>query len=77
MRELAGVEPEVAWHVDEAGGMLTAILPLPGDARGPLGLSVIVEDIDGNRSFWALAHPPGAPDFHHAACFTAQVPPAD
>lgn len=34
-----------------------------------LGLSAIIEDLDGTRSYWALAHPAGAPDFHHAACF--------
>ena len=39
-------------------------------------LSAIIEDTNGNRSFWALAHPPGEPDFHDAACFAAQVPPA-
>jgi len=35
------------------------------------------EDTGGNRSFWALAHPSGQPDFHHPACFAAELPPAD
>ncbi|MGZ8218805.1 DOMON-like domain-containing protein [Methylomagnum sp.] len=34
-----------------------------------LGLSAIIETEDGGISFWALAHPPGRPDFHHAAGF--------
>ena len=30
-----------------------------------LGLSAVVEDRSGNKSYWALAHPAGKPDFHH------------
>ncbi|MEO5972801.1 MAG: DOMON-like domain-containing protein [Sphingomicrobium sp.] len=39
-----------------------------------LGLSAVLEEKDGAKSFWALAHPPGAPDFHHPDCFAAQLP---
>jgi hypothetical protein len=35
-----------------------------------LGLSTVVEDTRGALSYWALAHPPGPPDFHHAEGFT-------
>jgi hypothetical protein len=41
-----------------------------------IGLSAVIEDKDGAKSYWALAHPPGAPDFHHKDCFAAVVPPA-
>jgi hypothetical protein len=34
-----------------------------------LGLSAVIEETDGTKSCWALAHPPGKPDFHHADCF--------
>ena len=46
------------------------------DAGQPwqLGLSAILEEKDGTKSFWALAHPPGDPDFHHPDCFAAQLP---
>jgi hypothetical protein len=42
---------------------------------GPLalGLSVVVEEVDGGMSYWALAHPPGRPDFHHRAGFALEV----
>jgi hypothetical protein len=30
-----------------------------------LGLAAVVEDTRGALSYWALAHPPGRPDFHH------------
>ncbi|MEQ1618298.1 MAG: DOMON-like domain-containing protein [Terricaulis sp.] len=38
---------------------------------GPLriGASAVVEEINGDKSFWALAHPHGKPDFHHLDCF--------
>ncbi len=39
-----------------------------------LGLSAVIEETDGTKSYWALAHPPGAPDFHHPTCFAATLP---
>ncbi len=41
-----------------------------------LGLSAVVEDAKGHLSYWALAHPPGKPDFHHTVCFTLELPGA-
>ena len=38
-----------------------------------LGLSAIIEAKDGTKSYWALAHPPGPPDFHNRDCFTARL----
>jgi hypothetical protein len=38
-----------------------------------LGLSAVVEDTDGVLSNWALRHPPGKPDFHHADAFALQL----
>ena len=42
-----------------------------------LALSAVIEEIDGNKSYWALAHPPGDPDFHHSDCFAAELPIAE
>jgi hypothetical protein len=42
---------------------------LPRDARWRLGLAAVLEETSGGKSYWALAHPPGKPDFHHADCF--------
>ena len=47
---------------------------VPDLSSGRLGLSAVVEEVGGRRSYWALAHPPGAPDFHHPACFVARLP---
>lgn len=38
-----------------------------------LGLSAVVEDVDGILSYWALRHPSGKPDFHHADAFALQL----
>lgn len=38
-----------------------------------LGLSAIIEAKDGSKSYWALAHAPGPPDFHNRDCFTARL----
>lgn len=39
-----------------------------------IGLSAVIEETDGTKSYWALAHPPGAPDFHHDTCFALELP---
>ncbi len=38
---------------------------------GPLriGASAVIEEKNGDKSYWALSHPPGKPDFHHLDCF--------
>jgi len=47
---------------------------LPPDAPWRLGLSAVIEEVDGRTSHWALAHPPGRADFHHPDCFAAELP---
>ncbi len=39
-----------------------------------MALTAVLEEEGGVKSFWSLAHPPGAPDFHHPACFAAKLP---
>src|SRR5580700_9638862 len=38
-----------------------------------LGLSAVIEETNGRKSYWALTHPPGKPDFHHSDCFAAEL----
>lgn len=52
------------------------VLELPPEARR-LALSAVIEDIDGTISYWALAHPPGKPDFHHPDSFALTLPPLE
>jgi hypothetical protein len=49
---------------------------LPRDRSWLLGLSAVIEDATGGVSYWALAHPPGKPDFHHADSFACEFSPA-
>jgi hypothetical protein len=46
---------------------------LPSDAVWHLGLSAVIEETNGRKSYWALAHPPGGPDFHHSDCFRLEL----
>lgn len=42
-----------------------------------MGLCAVIEETDGTKSYWALAHPPGdKPDFHDPACFALELPAA-
>jgi hypothetical protein len=45
--------------------------------EGPLrlGISAIIEETDGTKSYWALAHPQGKPDFHHIDGFALALAP--
>jgi hypothetical protein len=56
------------------------IATLPGlspCASWKAAVCAVIEETDGTKSYWALAHPPGKPDFHHPACFTALLPAPD
>ncbi len=46
---------------------------LPRDATWRLGLAAVIEETGGRKSYWALAHPPGQPDFHHSDCFACEI----
>jgi len=56
---------------------LERLAALPRNALWRLGLSALIEDKSGGTSYWALAHPPGKPDFHHADSFAYEFSPAD
>lgn len=65
-------------HVERSAERLalTAEIDLAGWPALPdaIGLSAVIEARDGTRSYWALRHPPGKPDFHHPDCFAIQLP---
>ena len=53
---------------------LETLLALPPNgAPWRLGLSVVVEETSGDKSYWAITHPPGKPDFHHADNFVLEL----
>ena len=55
---------------------LDRLSSLPHDAAWRLGLSAVIEEMSGRKSYWALAHPPGKADFHHSDCFGRELPAA-
>ena len=55
---------------------LDRLTELSTDVSWRLGLSALIEDQNGGKSYWALAHPLGKPDFHHADCFAIEFSPA-
>jgi len=53
-------------------------LPSPARVEGKggrwrLGLSAVIEETSGRKSYWALAHPPDKADFHHSDCFAVEI----
>lgn len=48
-----------------------------GGAPWRLGLSAVIEETSGAKSYWALAHPAAKPDFHHPDAFTLDLPVPD
>ncbi len=52
--------------------VVVAAADLPANPLGlpwQLGLTAVVEAVDGSKSYWALHHPADRPDFHHRAGF--------
>lgn len=68
------MRPDIAVSSDDRRFELDALVRLDGlSAIHPraslrIGLSAVIEAGDG-LSYWALHHPPGKPDFHHADSF--------
>jgi hypothetical protein len=60
----------------EAFVELAPLSDLPREADWQLGLCAVIEEAGGRKSYWALAHPPGKPDFHHPDCFASEISPA-
>jgi hypothetical protein len=57
---------QAALSLDELSGLLR-------DTGWRLGLAAITEDTNGGKSYWALAHPSGKPDFHHFDGFAHEL----
>ena len=71
------LDVEVHFNRVEREMSLVASIMLPAEiARADtlLALSAVVEDVEGRKSYWALAHADGPPDFHHPDCFVARLP---
>jgi len=76
MSELETSAPSI--EVKQNGNIhtLSASLQLPVAWRArklSAGISAVVATKNGDISYWAVAHPPGKPDFHHRDCFAVQL----
>lgn len=72
MRDLSQPRPP---HIRRGGDRVEVDCALAGRRDAPMrvALTAVIEESGGRRSFWSLAHPPGAPDFHHDDCFVARL----
>ncbi len=54
---------------------LTAELEFPHQLwdSDRIALSAVIEETNGRKSYWALAHPLGKPDFHHIVGFALDL----
>ena len=73
---MAALPRDVDPFIERNGEGIEVDCDLGGLPRGELAmaLTAVIEEEGGVKSYWALAHPPGAPDFHHPACFAARLP---
>lgn len=76
MTELSCAPPRIDCSKGEKIFEMTVNLDLPEalhDMDAMVGFSAVIADKSGRISYWALAHPPGKPDFHHKDCFALQL----
>jgi hypothetical protein len=75
--------PRIAAHAEDGlyevrvSVELDRLPGLPADGVWEIGLTAVIEDTDGAKSYWALRHPPGRPDFHHRDGFALELPAQD
>ncbi|WEK47054.1 MAG: DOMON-like domain-containing protein [Candidatus Andeanibacterium colombiense] len=72
-------EPQCAIRVGTDLTIFDAAVPSAGLPPVPaaLGLSAVIEEEGGVKSYWAMAHLSEKPDFHDAACFAAKLESPD
>lgn len=75
------IEPKITVQRGSASLELSAVIRLnhflgiQPDVCLCIGLSSVIEDLNGALSYWALKHPPGKPDFHHSDNFALEFEP--
>jgi hypothetical protein len=76
MAEEMITRPRITCDYSDSHFALNAEFELPhGWDEGPfaIGLSAVIEETEGQKSYWALVHPAEKPDFHHKDCFALEV----
>jgi hypothetical protein len=74
MAEADVAEPYIRMEDNLTWWALGASIAVDAERTWQLGLSAVLEETDGTKSYWALAHPNAdKPDFHLADCFVAKL----
>jgi hypothetical protein len=73
---MEGVEasPAATCEITEHRVVVNAYIDLPKARPLMLALSAVMEETNGCKSYWALAHPGDKPDFHHPDSFVCELP---
>lgn len=73
MTDLEGMAPpSIDQKLENALYQCDVTFDLPEALAGQsthINLTAVIEEKDGTKSYWALKHPDGTPDFHDPACF--------
>ena len=73
MRPLEISPPFIVTRMAPGRFGLTVDVELPEDATGAVGLTAVIERLDGAIAYWGLAHPSDKPDFHHPDSFALDL----
>lgn len=68
------------WSIAQKRVQVDAMLGVPlayENSDWLLGFTAVIEEKDGSKSYWALSHGAGPPDFHNRDCFTASLAAPD
>lgn len=68
-----GAPPYIRLEDNLTWWTLGATIAVDADRQWEFGLSAVLEESDGTKSYWALTHPSDKPDFHHPDCFVAKL----
>ena len=71
--------PEIGNDASETHFALEATIALPPSVNGvwQASLSAVIHERGDVKSYWALNHPEGPPDFHHRDCFAMKLAPPE
>ena len=68
--------PQILLDASEGHFAMETEINCPTDWRNSvidLSLTAVIKETDGTKSYWALVHPLGKPDFHHRDCFALRL----
>ena len=67
--------PDIVWRGGSSFAIMDVAMPkraLPGGTLS-FGMTAVIEEDGGTKSYWALRHTAATPDFHDPACFAATL----